>query len=262
MSQGMTADQKSQCDADRRLFLFLALGILIPIAGWVAGATDADRSTTTDMWTDAWTNGLVARVFAVPFAISVVVNTFLWIRPPRGASGPMRQIVIAIAVVDLAGLIWVASLFLPPSVQADPGLVAGAVVAIGSVFVCVSLADLRTLRRLEAPPQIRAIREAGRGARRRRGLRLAALIGVVVVAAGIFIATVPSGTYSGCHAMGGSSVSGGHIEIDTTNCGDFALQGNDALFTSIDLGATYTFTTRGYTFLPWRPKIVTMTPDR
>lgn len=244
---------------DRRLQVVLALGILLPIAGWIAGATDVDRIAAPDHWSDAWISGLIARTFAVPFAASIVINALLWWRRPAASSGSARPVLIALAVVDLAGLAWVGGLFLPDLAQDLSGIIAGPIVAIGSIVVCVMLVRLRRARRITLSPADLAPHDAARAHHRRRTLVVAGGVVVVAAAAVAVVATVPVGHYENCSIMGESYDDNGHIQINTANCGDFALRGNSVTYNSIDADGTYAFSTRGFSFLPWGKKVVTFT---
>lgn len=251
-----TAETEEQTRRERRFLVYLVVIPALPIAGWIAGATAVARITSNDLWTAAWVSGLEAQVLAVPFMASTIINALLWAKRPSGTKPVKPSTTAAIALVYVSGFVWIGSLFGPVSWQFWASLISGTGVAVFSTVVCVGLVRFRRHRRLAVSAPERLAQETHRRRQHRRNARTAAGIVVFAAAAGAFVSYVPYGSYSGCEVTGTLYDDAGHITIDTANCGDFALRGNYKDYNGIDSNATYSFTTRGYTILPWAARIV------
>ncbi|RKR74199.1 hypothetical protein [Frondihabitans australicus] len=255
MSGAAPAEQQER--AGRRILLLLVATIALPVAGSVVGLLLL-IGLRGGLSLGGVLFGSVAIVFAVPFAISAVVNLMLWVRRPAGTTAG-RSFVVAWSALAVSGAAWIAEMLLVPlDDQEGFGFVIGCLIAASSIAVCVMLVRSGRHALVNLPPEERLARHSAHRRKVRRGLLVTGIAAVALVAAGAFVYTVPTGHYDHCRAEG-YSATGDQYTVYTENCGVFAVTADNHIYSSFDGDETCTFTTRGFTILPWRARAVSMT---
>jgi hypothetical protein len=252
--------------------------VLIPIGAWVIAQGFTARITRNDEWTGAFVHTLEVDVFAVILVASMLINaTIATVRRPIAplTFRHFGKLPLSVLIVLVLSLVWLVALTASPSETSPVEQIAVIGLAACSVVTCTyaSKRDKSSILAKQLRQSARFVRMQSvpltvHDRRHTTGLAigvpivtaLALFIGVAYTAGEIFPVT-----HIGCAIDGISQVGTGYIQLDTTGCGSFDIDGGQGRYARYEKLAdleTVQIVSLGWTFdLPPRQHLISITRE-
>ena len=217
---------------------------------------------------------LAVQTFSIILTVSTVINAIVvTIRRrvhPATYIAPLR-LPLWVGLLFVLELSWIIELATSRGLVTVAEPIISLAIAAASIVTCVMSAkrDERSQRFALASAEVRRTSALPKYAKirgMRRGLIGTAIVLATVLVAVFVTASVTPTTHTHCQIDGKSYGDGTeYVQVLTTNCGDFALPGGNAAYSSLHVDdiPTYTIVSRGWSFdFPLRRVIVSMMNEK